>query len=127
MHALIAQSTTAAAGGGGFGFDPLLIGMLALLGLLIFMMFRNNKKRREQMSQLETQMVPGVEVMTNFGLYGTLVAIDDDTNEALIEVSPGTTIRVHRQVLARVVEPETVEQPEHDTLDGDTTEPGENR
>jgi preprotein translocase subunit YajC len=54
-------------------------------------------------------MVPGAEVMTNFGLYGTLLSVDDDDNTALIETSPGHVVKVHRQVLARVVEPKTPE------------------
>jgi preprotein translocase subunit YajC len=107
-------------------FDPLTIGMLLILAVLIFFMFRNSKKRKAQAAQLQDKMVPGAEVMTNFGLFGTLIAIDDDSNEALIEVAPGTTLRVHRQVLARVVEDETVDETPADdagTLgDGTATE-----
>ncbi|RZS54256.1 protein translocase subunit yajC [Microcella putealis] len=83
---------------------PLEIVMLGVLGLLIFFMVRNSRKRRADMEQLQNKMVPGAEVMTNFGLFGTLVALDEDANIATIEVSPGSTIRVHRQTLARVVE-----------------------
>jgi len=83
---------------------PLEFVMLGVLGLLIFFMVRNSRKRRADMEQLQNKMVPGAEVMTNFGLFGTLVAIDEDANIATIEVSPGSTIRVHRQTLARVVE-----------------------
>ncbi|MFC7430283.1 MULTISPECIES: preprotein translocase subunit YajC [unclassified Agrococcus] len=89
---------------GGFVFDPLTIGMLLVLAVLIFFMFRNSRKRKAQQEELQTKMRPGAQVMTNFGLFGLLVAIDDESNEALIEVAPGTTLRVHRQTLARVVE-----------------------
>ncbi|GAA2173428.1 hypothetical protein GCM10009846_15410 [Agrococcus versicolor] len=107
-------------------FDPLTIGMLLILAVLIFFMFRNSKKRKAQAAQLQDKMVPGAQVMTNFGMFGLLVAIDEDTNEALIEVAPGTTLRVHRQVLARVVEDETLDETIADdaetTGDGTTTE-----
>lgn len=47
--------------------------------------------------------------MTNFGLYGTLVSVNEDDNTAVIETSPGHVVKVHRQVLARVVEPTATE------------------
>ncbi len=78
--------------------------LLALLAVMIFFMFRNSKKRKAEMEAVREKMVPGVEVMTNFGLFGTLVSVDDDTNVAAIETSPGTVVRVHRQTLSRVVE-----------------------
>jgi preprotein translocase subunit YajC len=44
--------------------------------------------------------------MTNFGLFGKLLSIDDATNVAEIETTPGTIVRVHRQTLSKVVSPE---------------------
>lgn len=123
MH-LLSQSASDTAQTGGIPFDPLTIGMLLILAVLIFFMFRNSKKRKAQQAELQDKMVPGADVMTNFGLFGTLVAIDEDSNEALIEVAPGTTLRVHRQTLARVVEDETPadESPADDAeTSGDST------
>ncbi|MEN9620611.1 MAG: preprotein translocase subunit YajC [Actinomycetota bacterium] len=90
-------------------FDQLTIVMLGVLALLIFFMFRNSRKRKQDLEALQLKMVPGAEVMTNFGLFGTLVSIDDDANVAVIETSPGSTVRVHRQTLARVIEDEPTE------------------
>lgn len=97
--------------------DPLTIVMLGILALLIFFMFRNSRKRKADLEMLQEKMVPGAEVMTNFGLFGTLVAVDDDTNVATIETSPGSTVRVHRQTLARVVEDEPLEIESDDAVD----------
>lgn len=88
--------------------DPLTIVMLGVLAMLIFFMFRNSRKRKQEVEELQLKMVPGAEVMTNFGLFGTLVSIDEENNVATIETSPGSTVRVHRQTLARVVEDEPV-------------------
>lgn len=82
-------------------FEIVLLGMLALL---VFFMFRNSRKRRAEQESLQAKMVPGVEVMTNFGLFGMLVSLDEENNIAHVEVSPGNVVRVHRQTLARVVE-----------------------
>lgn len=104
--------------------DPLTIVMLGVLALLVFFMFRNSRKRKTDLASLQDKMVPGAEVMTNFGLFGTLVSIDDDSNVATIETSPGSTVRVHRQTLARVVEDDVVEDDvvEEDTVDADAVE-----
>ena len=85
--------------------DPLTIVMVVILAALIFFMFRNNRKRQKDQAEMRSKMVPGAEVMTNFGLYGTLLSVNEDDNTALIETGPGQVVKVHRQVLARVVEP----------------------
>lgn len=84
--------------------DPLTIGMLAILAVLIFFMFRNRNKQKAKAEELRSQIVPGAEIMTNFGLFGTLKSIDEVTNVAEIETSPGNIVRVHRQTIARVVD-----------------------
>jgi preprotein translocase subunit YajC len=81
------------------------IALLAVLAVLVFFMFRNNKKRKADAEALKSQIVPGVEVMTNFGLFGTLLSIDDVSNVAEIETSPGNVVRVHRQTVAKLVTP----------------------
>jgi preprotein translocase subunit YajC len=85
--------------------DATTVIMVLLLVVLVFFMFRNKRKRDAQQATLQSKMVPGVEVMLSFGVYGTLVSIDDEANIAEVEVSPGTVLRVHRQTLGRVVEP----------------------
>jgi preprotein translocase subunit YajC len=72
---------------------------------LVFLMFRNSRKNKARQAELKNQMVPGVEVMTNFGLFGKLLSVDELSNVAEIETSPGTIVRVHRQTLSKVVPP----------------------
>jgi preprotein translocase subunit YajC len=102
------DATPAPAAGTIFGIDPLTIGLFVLLAVVIVFMFRSSRKRRADAEKLQTQMVPGVEVMTQHGIFGTLVSIDEEKNEAIIETTPGSRLRVHRQTLARVVEPDEV-------------------
>jgi preprotein translocase subunit YajC len=102
-------------------FDPLTIGLLGLLAVMIFFMFRSSRRRRRDAEEMQAKLLPGAEVMTQQGIYGTIVSIDDEKNEALIESTPGTVLRVHRQVIARVVDPtvddETEEEAEIDALE----------
>ncbi|WP_313541278.1 preprotein translocase subunit YajC [Leifsonia aquatica] len=100
--------------------DPLTIVMVVILAALIFFMFRNSRKRQKEQAETRSKMVPGAEVMTNFGLYGTLQSVNEDDNTALVETSPGHVIKVHRQVLARVVEP-TVAEPAEADADAELT------
>jgi len=100
-------STGDGAATGGLDSNLLLnVGLFGLLAIVIIFMFRNSRKRRRDMEELQDKMVPGAEVMTQTGIFGTLISIDEETNQAIIETTPGTKLRVHRQVLARVVEPE---------------------
>jgi len=85
--------------------------MFAVLAVLIFFMFRNSRKRKAEVEALKDQIVPGVEIMTNFGLFGTLVSIDEVSNVAEVETSPGNIVRVHRQTIAKVVTQDDTDAP----------------
>ncbi len=111
--ALLGATDAPGASGNWFESNFINIALFGLLAVVIIFMFRNSRKRRRDMEELQEKMVPGAEVMTQTGIFGTLVSVDDDTNQAIIETTPGTRLRVHRQVLARVVEPE-VETPADD-------------
>ena len=86
--------------------DPFSLMMMAVLALLVFFMFRNSRKQRQTQLELQEKLVPGAKVMTSFGLYATLVSMDDDTNVAVIKTGKSTTLEVHRQVLTKVIEDE---------------------
>ena len=86
-------------------FDPFTIIMLAVLAVLIFFMFRNSRKRQADARELQTKVVPGAKVMTNYGVFGTILSIDDDENQVELESTPGTVLLVHRQTITRVIDP----------------------
>jgi preprotein translocase subunit YajC len=88
--------------------DPLTIGMLAILAVLVFFMFRNNKKRQRDAAELQSKVQVGANVMTNFGLFGVVKAIDEEDNKVLLETSPGNILTVHRQTVTRVIDDEPI-------------------
>ncbi len=92
------------------GDNVLTIGLLLLLAVMVFFMFRNSRKRRRDAEEMHAKLQPGAEVMTQHGIYGTLISLDDEKNEAVIETTPGTRLRVHRQTLARVIDPVVAEE-----------------
>ncbi|GAB2515269.1 protein translocase subunit yajC [Paramicrobacterium agarici] len=103
--------------------DPLTLAMLAILAVLIFFMFRNSQKRKREQQELQSKVAPGADVMTNFGLFGTIVSIDDEDNKVELQTGPGVVLTVHRQTIARVVEDTNdVTDDDDDDATDDTTD-----
>ncbi len=86
--------------------SPMNLLLFAMFGVLIFMMIRKQKKTKATQQEQRSKLAPGVEMMTNFGLFGKVLAIDEDENKILLEISPGTTATVHRQTVAKIIEPQ---------------------
>ncbi|MCP1429982.1 MULTISPECIES: preprotein translocase subunit YajC [Microbacterium] len=90
---------------------PMEILLFGLLAVLVVFMFVNGRKRQKQMKaeqeEKATKTVPGVKVLLQGGIYGTIVAYDheDLDSPALVEIAPGTVIEVHSQAILRIVEP----------------------
>jgi len=102
--------------------DPLTIIMLVVLAVLVIFMFRNSRKRQAQARELQSKVAVGAEVMTNFGLYGTILEMDEEENQVLLETTPGTVLKVHRQTVTRVVTPsplDGIDEPIDHSTDGE--------
>lgn len=84
--------------------DPFTLMMMAVLALMVVFMIRNSRKQKADREALISKVVKGANVMTTSGIFGTVVSIDDAENEIVIESTPGTKLRVHRQAIASVVE-----------------------
>ena len=97
--------------------DSLTLVMLAVLAVLVFFMFRNGRKRKKDQEALQATMVPGADVMTNFGMYGTIIAIDEEANKVELQIAPGVVVEIHRQTIARVVEPVVADVSEDSNVD----------
>ena len=104
-----------AQGGQEGGSSMFMLIMLAVLGLLFFMMIRRSRKAMKTQQEQRASLEPGMQVMTTFGLYGTITEVDRDDNKAVIELSPGHFATVHLQAVGQVVEdPNAEELPESD-------------
>ena len=80
--------------------------MLVAMVLLLWLPMRRQKKAMAQVKEKQAAMGPGTEVMTNYGLYGTVRSIDRDPNKVVLEIAPGTAVTVHLQTVTTVVEDE---------------------
>lgn len=84
--------------------DPFTLMMMAVLALMVVFMVRNSRKQKADREALLAKVVKGANVMTMSGIIGTIVSIDEDENEIVLESTPGTKLRIHRQAVASVIE-----------------------
>ena len=82
-------------------FIPILVLLLAAMWLLII---RPQRARQKAAQNTRDSLVPGAEVLTAGGLYGTVRYVDDD--EVRVEIAKDTVVRVARRAIATVIEPE---------------------
>lgn len=94
------------------------------LGLLFFLM-RSQKKKVQAQQALQQQAEIGDEILTTSGIYGTIVDADDDEGTVLIEIAPGTTIKMVRAGIARRLADDLEEYYEDDEP-ADVVDPDDN-
>lgn len=102
------------------GGSPLsFIIFLLPLGLLFFLM-RSQKKKLQAQQALQQQAEVGDEILTTSGIYGTIVETDDDEGTVVVEIAPGTQIKMVRAGISRrlVDDEEEYEEYEPDEVDG---------
>jgi preprotein translocase subunit YajC len=97
MHYLLAATTTSSKG------NPYLfpIIILALFGLLYFVMIRPQRNRQRQAAQTQNEVLPGSRVRTTAGMYATVVSVEGD--DVMLEVAPGVNVRYMRKAIMNVV------------------------
>src|SRR6266516_5902188 len=114
MQYLLAATSTSSKG------NPYLfpIIILALFGLLYFVMIRPQRNRQRQAAQTQNEVMPGSRVRTTAGMYATVVSIEGD--DVVLEVAPGVNVRYMRRAIMSVVPDgtETFTPSDSGTVDG---------
>lgn len=80
----------------------LLFFAIALAALIAFQIF-GSRRRKAQAAERATAILPGVEVMTTTGIYGTVVSIDTEENVTMLQIAPKVIIKVHSRAIAHAV------------------------
>ena len=91
------------------GSSSSLLIIIVIFAILMVFMFRSQSRRKRAAQETQRQVVDGARIRTTFGVYGTVVESDD--RNVMVEVAPGTRIKMLRQAIAMVVpddEPEGV-------------------
>ncbi|MFD6092084.1 preprotein translocase subunit YajC [Oerskovia sp. NPDC060338] len=103
--------------------DFSLILILALAAGAMFLMTSRSRKAQKEAAAFRTNLAPGQEVMTGSGLFGTIVAVDEEKDIITIESTPGNQSRWLRAAIAKLVEP-PVEEEDGDDEDDESDENG---
>lgn len=99
---LVAEAAVTAPG----GFSPMLIFMV--LGMLALMFFTQSRARKAAaaQNQFRTSLQPGQRVMTQGGLIGTIISINE-TDDSVILQSAGSTCEYKRAGLSKLLDSDT--------------------
>jgi preprotein translocase subunit YajC len=87
------------------GILPLVLIVLAFW----FLVIRPARKRQQDMTRTQNSVETGSQVMLGSGIFGTVVAVADDSVQ--LEIAPGTTVKVARQAVVRVIEEPVATEP----------------
>jgi preprotein translocase subunit YajC len=112
-YVLLAEEA-ASSGGGLLGFLPI----IAIVVLMYFLLIRPQSKRRREAQELQARLSSGDEVQTVGGLFGTVVAVDDET--VSLSVAPDVVLRYSRGAIARVVTPSASDKDDDNDKDADS-------
>ncbi len=74
-------------------FGALIVGMY-------FLLIRPQQKRRREMMEQQASITIGDDIVTIGGLYGTVIALDDES--MTLDIGNGVTARYARQAFGRV-------------------------
>jgi preprotein translocase subunit YajC len=78
--------------------------ILVILVLMWFLLIRPQRRRQQDSARLLESLAVGSEIVTAGGLYGTIIALEDD--EARVEIAEGVEVRVAKRAIAAVVSDE---------------------
>ncbi|HLI54460.1 MAG TPA: preprotein translocase subunit YajC, partial [Acidimicrobiales bacterium] len=90
------STTTSTSKTSGSSVAPLLV-IVAIFAVVYFLFIRPRSQRLRQQQGAARQLSIGDEVMTAGGIYGRIVAMDDDAVE--VEVSPGVVMTFTRRAV----------------------------
>ena len=88
--------------------------MIAMMALLAWMMFSAQKRQRKQVEELQAMrraLVPGDQVMTASGVYGTVVSTDFENNKLQLQIAEGVVITASMNAILNLVEEEAPAAP----------------
>jgi preprotein translocase subunit YajC len=96
-----------------------LILIVVVLALIWFLFIMPQRRRQSAQTRMIADLEVGDEVLTVGGMYGQVEDIDDD--QVLVEIAPGTSVRMAKRAIATVMRPE----PDEEEAEEDEDEPDE--
>lgn len=90
-----------------------LIIIVAMFALLWLLLIRPQRKRLQEQRQLHAEIEVGDEILTAGGFYGHVRELGED-DDLVVELAPGTEVRMARRAVAAIVPPDEEEEEEEE-------------
>jgi preprotein translocase subunit YajC len=97
-----------------------LIVIVVLILLMWVLMVRPQRRKQVRQQSMLENVSDGDEILTAGGVYGTVRSVEDD--EILLEIAPGTEVRLAKRAIAAVIPPDE-EEGEAEELESAEQEP----
>lgn len=104
----------------GSALSPLIL-LVVLGAVFYFLLIRPQRRRQQQHQSLVESVHLGDEVVTIGGIYGIVQFVGEQDFQ--LEIAPGTTVRMLKSAIARVITPEDEDEADYED---DEDEPAEN-
>jgi preprotein translocase subunit YajC len=88
-------------GGGGGGIGGLLIPFLAMILIFYFLLLRPQQKRQKDHQRMLEAVTKGDRVLTNSGMYGTVVGIKDDI--AVLRIADDVKVEFSKSSIQSII------------------------
>ena len=96
--------------------------IVVLFALFWLLLIRPQRRRQAEQTALIQNVEVGDEIVTAGGLFGHVQGVADD--ELLVEIAPGTNVRIARRAVAGIVGPDEEDEEDEGELEaGDEPEP----
>ena len=107
MTIFAAMFFQAAGGAAGILANPLTM-MVIVMGIFYVMLILPQQRRQKQLRAMLEALKSGDKVVTNSGIYGSVVGFDEASNTVILKIAsdPQVKIRIARSAIAQVEAPE---------------------
>ena len=99
----VAQTATGSPAGSGFAS---LIPLILIFAVMYFLLIRPQQKKMKQHQALVQALGKGDEIMTNGGILGKIISLEDDF--VTVEIAENVSIKVQRGAVANVLPKGTI-------------------
>jgi preprotein translocase subunit YajC len=85
-----------------------LIIIVVLLALMWLLLIRPQRRKQQAQQDLLSNIQVGDEIVTAGGIYGTVTDVQD--TDVLVEIAPGTNVRMAKRAVAGIIPEEDEEE-----------------
>ena len=99
------------------GSSPLslLLPFILIIAVFYFLLMRPQRNRQRKIQETQNAIVPGQRIRTTAGIYGTVVAVEDE--DLILEIAPDVEVRVLRRAVMDVLPGNVYEDGSEDAED----------